>query len=179
MSIQTLRITTRKSPLAMWQAIFVKTQLEKHHSTLAIELIPMTTKGDILDNIAVNSIKDIPATFPNNLGLMAICQRGDPRDAFVSNQYDSLDALPDESIIGTSSLRRQYQLCHTYPNLVIRNLRGNIETRLNKLGNSEYDGIILAAAGLKRLSLETRIPLFWPLPSEHSLPAAGQGAIGI
>ncbi len=108
---------------------------------------------------------------------MAICQRGDPRNAFVSNQYDSLDALPDKSIIGTSSLHRQCQLCNTYPNLVIRNLRGNIKTRLNKLNNTEYDGIILAAAGLKHLGLETRIRM--ALPPEHSLPAVGQGAIGI
>ncbi|WP_032114338.1 hydroxymethylbilane synthase [Candidatus Arsenophonus nilaparvatae] len=203
MSTQTLRIATRKSPLAMWQAIFIKTQLEKHHPTLTIELIPMSTQGDILldtplakiggkglfvkelenallenrADIAVHSIKDIPATFPNNLGLMAICQRGDPRDAFVSNQYDSLDALPAGSIIGTSSLRRQCQLRHTYPHLVIRDLRGNVGTRLSKLDNGEYDGIILAAAGLKRLSLETRIRM--PLPPEQSLPAVGQGAIGI
>lgn len=203
MSTQTLRIATRKSPLAMWQAIFIKTQLEKHHPTLTIELIPMSTQGDILldtplakiggkglfvkelenallenrADIAVHSIKDIPATFPNNLGLMAICQRGDPCDAFVSNQYDSLDALPAGSIIGTSSLRRQCQLRHTYPHLVIRDLRGNVGTRLSKLDNGEYDGIILAAAGLKRLSLETRIRM--PLPPEQSLPAVGQGAIGI
>ncbi|SPP32020.1 Porphobilinogen deaminase [Arsenophonus endosymbiont of Aleurodicus floccissimus] len=203
MSTQTLRIATRKSPLAMWQAIFIKTQLEKYHPTLTIELIPMSTQGDILldtplakiggkglfvkelenallengADIAVNSIKDIPATFPNNLGLMAICQRGDPLDAFVSNQYDSLDALPAGSIIGTSSLRRQCQLRHTYPHLVIRDLRGNVGTRLSKLDNGEYDGIILAAAGLKRLSLETRIRM--PLPPEQSLPAVGQGAIGI
>lgn len=203
MSIQTLRIATRKSPLAMWQAIFVKTQLEKHHPTLTIELIPMSTQGDILldtplakiggkglfvkelenallenrADIAVHSIKDIPATFPNNLGLTAICQRGDPRDAFVSNQYDSLDALPAGSIIGTSSLRRQCQLRHTYPHLVIQDLRGNVGTRLSKLDNGEYDGIILAVAGLKRLNLETRIRM--PLPPEHSLPAVGQGAIGI
>uniref|UniRef100_A0A3B0LZT2 Porphobilinogen deaminase n=1 Tax=Arsenophonus endosymbiont of Trialeurodes vaporariorum TaxID=235567 RepID=A0A3B0LZT2_9GAMM len=203
MSTQTLRIATRKSPLAMWQAIFIKTQLEKHHPALTIELIPMSTQGDILldtplakiggkglfvkelenallenrADIAVHSIKDIPATFPNNLGLMAICQRGDPRDAFVSNQYDSLDALPAGSIIGTSSLRRQCQLRHTYPHLVIRDLRGNVGTRLSKLDNGEYDGIILSAAGLKRLSLETRIRM--PLPPEQSLPAVGQGAIGI
>lgn len=203
MSTQTLRIATRKSPLAMWQAIFIKTQLEKHHLTLTIELIPMSTQGDILldtplakiggkglfvkelenallenrADIAVHSIKDIPATFPDNLGLMAICQRGDPRDAFVSNQYDSLDALPAGSIIGTSGLRRQCQLRHTYPHLVIRDLRGNVGTRLSKLDNGEYDGIILAAAGLKRLSLETRIRM--PLPPEQSLPAVGQGAIGI
>ncbi|CAA2929249.1 hydroxymethylbilane synthase [Arsenophonus endosymbiont of Bemisia tabaci] len=203
MSTQTLRIATRKSPLAMWQAIFIKTQLEKHHPTLTIELIPMSTQGDILldtplakiggkglfvkelenallenrADIAVHSIKDIPATFPNNLGLMAICERGDPRDAFVSNQYDSLDALPAGSIIGTSSLRRQCQLRHTYPHLVIRDLRGNVGTRLSKLDNAEYDAIILAAAALKRLSLETRIRM--PLAPEQSLPAVGQGAIGI
>lgn len=203
MSIQTLRIATRKSPLAMWQAIYVKTQLEKYHTTLTIELIPISTQGDILldtslakiggkglfvkelenallenrADIAVHSIKDIHATFPKNLGLMTICQRGDPRDAFVSNQYNSLDALPVGSIIGTSSLRRQCQLRHIYPHLVIQDLRGNVGTRLNKLDNAEYDGIILAVAGLKRLNLERRIRI--PLPLEYSLPAVGQAAIGI
>ncbi|MFV9996669.1 MAG: hydroxymethylbilane synthase [Arsenophonus endosymbiont of Dermacentor nuttalli] len=203
MSIQTLRITTRKSPLAIWQAIFVKTQLEKYHPTLKIELIPMNTQGDILldthlakiggkglfvkelenalieqrADIAVHSMKDIPVTFPNSLGLMTICQREDPRDAFVSNQYNSLAELPAGSIIGTSSLRRQCQLRHIYPHLIIQDLRGNVGTRLSKLDNGEYDGIILAVAGLKRLGLETRISK--ALPPEHLLPAVGQGAIGI
>ncbi|MFP3019103.1 MAG: hydroxymethylbilane synthase [Arsenophonus sp.] len=203
MSIQKLRITTRKSPLAMWQALFVKKQLKKYHPALTIKLIPTSTQGDILldtplskiggkglfikelenallenrADIAVHSIKDIPSIFPNNLGLIAICQRGDPRDAFISNHYDSLDTLPAGSVIGTSSLRRQCQLRHTYPHLVFQDLRGNIETRLSKLDNAEYTGIILAVAGLKRLSLKTRIRT--PILPEHSLPAVGQGAIGI
>ncbi|MGP1930742.1 MAG: hydroxymethylbilane synthase [Arsenophonus sp. ET-YP4-MAG3] len=203
MSIKTLRITTRKSLLAMHQAIFVKTELKKYHPKLMIELIPISTQGDILidtplfkiggkglfvkelenallknqADIAVHSIKDLPATFPKNLGLIAICQRGDPHDAFISNQYDSLDALPAGSVIGTSSLRRQCQLRYTYPHLIIQNLRGNVETRLNKLDNGEYNGIILAVAGLKRLNLNKRT--YIPLSTEHLLPAVGQGAIGI
>ncbi|MDT9587122.1 MAG: hydroxymethylbilane synthase [Candidatus Arsenophonus melophagi] len=203
MSIKTLRIVTRKSPLAMWQAIYVKRELKKHHPKLMIELIPISTQGDSILNtaltnssrkgsfvkelenallehradIAVHSIKDLPVTLPSNLGLMAICQRGDPRDAFISNHYDSLDVLPAGSIVGTSSLRRQCQLRHIYPHLVIKDLYGNVGTRLNKLDNGESDGIILAVAGLQRLNLETRIRM--PLSPEHLLPAVGQGTIGM
>ncbi|MFP3014200.1 MAG: hydroxymethylbilane synthase [Arsenophonus sp.] len=203
MSIHILRITTRKSPLAMWQAIFVKTQLEKYHPTLTIKVNPMNTQGDILldtplaniggkglfvkdlenellenrADIIVHSVKDIPTIFPNNLGLIAICQREDPRDVFVSNQYQSLDVLPPGSVIGTSSLRRQCQLKHIYPRLIIQDLRGNIGTRLTKLWSGKYNGIILAAAGLKRLGLEQYIRKY--ILPEHLLPAVGQGSIGI
>ncbi|MGP1957927.1 MAG: hydroxymethylbilane synthase [Arsenophonus sp.] len=203
MSIKKIRIATRKSLLAMWQAVFVKTQLKKYHPTLMVELIPMSTQGDILLNIplakiggkglfvkelenallenradiAVHSIKDLPVIFPKNLGLIAICQRQYPYDAFISNIYNSIDEIPIGGTIGTSSLRRQCQLRHIYPHLIIKDLRGNIETRLDKLDNGEYSGIILAEAGLKRLNLKKRIRM--PLLPEHLLPAVGQGAIGI
>ena len=198
-----IRIATRKSPLALWQANFVKQQLMTIHQDLTVELIPMVTKGDLLldsplskiggkglfvkqleqaiiDNeadIAVHSIKDIPAQFPTGLTLAVICQRDDVRDAFISNQYQCLDDLPDGAIIGTSSLRRQCQLRAKYPHLIIKDLRGNVGTRLAKLDNQEYDGIILAAVGLKRLGLQERIKQY--IDTDLILPAVGQGAIGI
>lgn len=198
-----IRIATRKSPLALWQANFVKQQLMTIHQDLTVELIPMVTKGDvlldsplskiggkglfvkqleqaILDNeadIAVHSIKDIPAQFPTGLTLATICQRDDVRDAFISNQYQCLDDLPDGAIIGTSSLRRQCQLRAKYPHLIIKDLRGNVGTRLAKLDNQEYDGIILAAVGLKRLGLQERIKQY--IDTDLILPAVGQGAVGI
>ncbi len=198
-----LRIATRQSPLALWQAHYVKQRLEACHAGLRVELVPMVTRGDvILDtplakvggkglfvkelelallegraDIAVHSMKDVPVDFPEGLGLVTICEREDPRDAFVSNHYDSLDALPQGSIVGTSSLRRQCQLAEYRPDLIIRSLRGNVGTRLSKLDNGEYDAIILAVAGLKRLGLESRIKA--ALSPEQSLPAVGQGAVGI
>lgn len=202
-STNIVRIATRKSPLAMWQANFVKAKLEQLHPNLQVELVPMVTKGDvILDtplakvggkglfvkelelallekraDIAVHSMKDVPVEFPEGLGLVTICEREDPRDAFVSNHFDSIDELPAGSIVGTSSLRRQCQLKELRPDLIIRDLRGNVGTRLSKLDNGEYDAIILAAAGLKRLGLEGRIRV--ALEPEQSLPAVGQGAVGI
>ncbi|WP_165466370.1 hydroxymethylbilane synthase [Enterobacter cloacae] len=198
-----LRIATRQSPLALWQAHYVKQRLEACHTGLRVELVPMVTRGDVildtplakvggkglfvkelelalLENradIAVHSMKDVPVEFPEGLGLVTICEREDPRDAFVSNRYDSLDALPAGSVVGTSSLRRQCQLAERRPDLVIRSLRGNVGTRLGKLDNGDYDAIILAVAGLKRLGLEERIRV--ALPPEQSLPAVGQGAVGI
>ncbi|XTZ38426.1 hydroxymethylbilane synthase [Salmonella enterica] len=198
-----LRIATRQSPLALWQAQYVKQCLEARHTGLSVELVPMVTRGDvILDtplakvggkglfvkelelalledraDIAVHSMKDVPIAFPEGLGLVTICEREDPRDAFVSNRYSSLDELPAGSIVGTSSLRRQCQLAERRPDLVIRSLRGNVGTRLSKLDNGDYDAIILAVAGLKRLGLESRIRQ--PLAPETSLPAVGQGAVGI
>ncbi len=198
-----LRIATRQSPLALWQAQYVKQRLEACHSGLHVELVPMVTRGDvILDtplakvggkglfvkelelalledraDIAVHSMKDVPVEFPEGLGLVTICERDDPRDAFVSNHYDSIDALPPGSVVGTSSLRRQCQLAERRPDLHIRSLRGNVGTRLGKLDNGEYDAIILAVAGLKRLGLDSRIRV--ALPPEQSLPAVGQGAVGI
>ncbi len=200
---RTIRIATRKSKLAMWQAEFVQAELLKHHPQLTVELVPMSTQGDrILDtplakiggkglfikelevamlegraDIAVHSMKDVPVAFPEEFGLHAICERENPFDAFVSNHYDSLDALPHGAVVGTSSLRRQCQIRKHRPDLHIRDLRGNVNTRLAKLDNGDYDAIILAAAGLIRLQLADRIKA--PLPPEISLPAVGQGAVGI
>lgn len=198
-----LRIATRQSPLALWQANFVKDELEKYHPNLTVELVTMVTKGDvILDtplakiggkglfvkelelalleeraDIAVHSMKDVPMSFPEGLGLAVICEREDPRDAFVSNHYASLVELPEGAIVGTSSLRRQCQLMAAYPHLTVKSLRGNVGTRLSKLDNGEYDAIILASAGLIRLGMPERIKSF--ISVEDSLPAAGQGAVGI
>jgi hydroxymethylbilane synthase len=203
MSLNVIRIATRKSPLALWQAEFVKAELERFHEGLTVELLPMSTKGDILldtplakvggkglfvkelevaimegrADIAVHSMKDVPVEFPEGLGLEIICEREDPRDAFVSNHYKSISELPQGAVVGTSSLRRQCQIRAARPDLEIRDLRGNVGTRLGKLDAGTYDAIILAAAGLKRLKLEERIASF--ISAEESLPANGQGAVGI
>ena len=200
---QTIRIATRKSPLALWQANFVKDELEKAHPGLTVELVPMSTKGDrILDtplakvggkglfvkelevamldgraDIAVHSMKDVPMEFPEGLCLAVIAEREDPRDAFVSNKYSSIDKLPKGAIVGTSSLRRQCQVRAKRPDLQIKDLRGNVGSRLGKLDADEYDAIILASAGLIRLKLPERIASF--IEPEIILPAAGQGAVGI
>ncbi len=199
----TIRIATRTSPLAMWQAEYVKSALLARHPHLQVELVPMVSKGDkILDvplakvggkglfvkeletallegeaDIAVHSMKDVPMEFPEGLGLAVICEREDPRDAWVSNTFDSIEELPAGSVVGTSSLRRQSQLLASRPDLQVKFLRGNVQTRLNKLDNGEYDGIILAAAGLLRLEMRERIRNC--LTPEQSLPAGGQGAVGI
>ena len=203
MSVDIVRIATRKSPLALWQAEFVKAQLEHFHPNIKVELVTMVTKGDkILDtplakvggkglfvkeletamlegraDIAVHSMKDVPVEFPEGLGLEVICEREDPRDAFVSNTFKSIDELPEGSVVGTSSLRRQCQIRAARPDLIIRDLRGNVGTRLGKLDAGEYDAIILAAAGLIRLEMNERIASF--IEPEQSLPAVGQGAVGI
>ena len=199
----TIRIATRKSPLALWQAHFVQSRLQQLYPHLQVELLPMSTKGDkILDSplakvggkglfvkeleqailagdadIAVHSMKDVPVEFPDGLGLSIICERDDPRDAFVSSRFPSLAELPAGSRVGTSSLRRQCQLRASRPDLQILDLRGNVNSRLAKLDGGEYDAILLAAAGLKRLGLQERITTL--LPPEQSLPANGQGAVGI
>lgn len=198
-----IRIATRKSALALWQAEHVKARLEQAHPGLTVSLVPMVSRGDklldaplakiggkglfvkeletaLLENeadIAVHSMKDVPMDFPAGLGLYCICEREDPRDAFVSNTFASLDALPAGSVVGTSSLRRQAQLLARRPDLKIQFLRGNVNTRLAKLDAGEYDAIILAAAGLIRLGFEARIRAF--ISAEDSLPAGGQGAVGI
>lgn len=203
MTQQTVRIATRKSALALWQAEYVKAQLEHFHPGINVELVPMTTKGDIildtplakvggkglfvkelevamLENradIAVHSMKDVPVEFPEGLGLEIICPREDPRDAFVSNTIASFADLPQGAVVGTSSLRRQCQIKALRPDLDIRDLRGNVNTRLKKLDNGEYDAIILAAAGLIRLEMPERIREF--IAPEVMLPANGQGAVGI
>ncbi|MBE7374634.1 hydroxymethylbilane synthase [Pseudomonas lopnurensis] len=198
-----IRIATRKSALALWQAEYVKARLEASHPGLEVSLVPMVSRGDklldaplakiggkglfvkeletaLLENeadIAVHSMKDVPMEFPAGLGLYCICEREDPRDAFVSNRYDSLDALPPGSVVGTSSLRRQAQLLARRPDLKIQFLRGNVNTRLAKLDAGEYDAIILAAAGLIRLGFGERIRS--SIGVDESLPAGGQGAVGI
>ena len=198
-----IRIATRKSALALWQAEYVKARLEQAHPGLKVSLVPMVSRGDklldaplakiggkglfvkeletaLLENeadIAVHSMKDVPMDFPEGLGLYCICEREDPRDAFVSNTYSSLDALPEGSVVGTSSLRRQAQLLARRPDLKIQFLRGNVNTRLAKLDAGEYDAIILAAAGLIRLGFEARIRA--SISVDDSLPAGGQGAVGI
>lgn len=203
MSEDTLRIATRKSPLALWQAHYVSNMLQHHHPELKVELVTMVTQGDkILDtplakvggkglfvkelevgmlegraDIAVHSMKDVPVDFPPGLHLATICEREDPRDAFVSNNFSTLDELPQGARLGTSSLRRQSQIAAFRPDLKIIDLRGNVNTRLKKLDDGEYDAIILAAAGLKRLEFEDRITQF--IGTEICLPAIGQGAVGI
>lgn len=198
-----IRIATRKSALALWQAEHVKARLEQAHPDLKVSLVPMVSRGDklldaplakiggkglfvkeletaLLENqadIAVHSMKDVPMDFPEGLGLYCICEREDPRDAVVSNTYASLDALPAGSVVGTSSLRRQAQLLARRPDLKIQFLRGNVNTRLAKLDAGEYDAIILAAAGLIRLGFADRIRS--SISAEDSLPAGGQGAVGI
>ena len=199
----TLRIATRKSPLALWQAEHVAARLRAAHPGLAVELVGMSTQGDrILDSplakvggkglfvkelevalldgradIAVHSMKDVPVEFPDGLHLPVILEREDPRDAFVSNAYARFEDLPQGARVGTSSLRRQCQLAARRPDLVIDSLRGNVNSRLAKLDAGQFDAIILAAAGLKRLGFADRIRC--ELEPETSLPAIGQGAIGI
>lgn len=202
-SLKQLRIATRSSPLALWQAEEVTRRLKALYPDLDVQLVKMTTKGDkILDaplakvggkglfvkelemgmlageaDIAVHSMKDVPVEFPEGLELALIMEREDPRDAFVSNTYDSLSSLPDGAVVGTSSLRRQTQIKEKFPHLKLDWLRGNVNTRLKKLDDDHYDAIILAAAGLKRLGFNDRIRCC--LEPEESLPAIGQGAIGI
>ncbi len=198
-----IKIATRKSPLALWQAEHVSARLRKAHPKLKVELVKMVTQGDkILDtplakvggkglfvkelevgllegdaDIAVHSIKDIPVKFPNGLYMPVILDREDPRDAFVSNTYQCFVDLPQGACVGTSSLRRQSQLLAKRPDLIIKDLRGNVGTRLQKLDDGHYDAIILASAGLTRLGLSQRITEY--MATDLSLPAIGQGAIGI
>lgn len=203
MTKQLLTITTRESPLALWQANWVKKQLEIIHPDLTVQLLGLTTQADkmldipltqvggkglfvkeleeaLLDrraDIAVHSMKDVPMELPNKLALPVMCEREDPRDVFVSNNFSSLSDLPNNAVVGTSSLRRQSQLCALRPDLQFVHLRGNVNTRLAKLDRGEYAAIILAGAGLIRLGLSQRIRQFLTL--EESLPAAGQGVLGI
>ncbi|NVE00575.1 hydroxymethylbilane synthase [Massilia sp. BJB1822] len=198
-----LVIASRESRLAMWQAEHVRARLSLLYPQCSVEILGMTTRGDqILDrtlskvggkglfvkelevamaegraDLAVHSLKDVPMELPEGFALAAVLEREDPRDAFVSSQYASLDELPDGAIVGTSSLRRQSLIAARYPHLVIKPLRGNLDTRLAKLDRGDYAAIILAAAGLKRLGLEQRIRAV--LDPAASLPAAGQGAMAI
>lgn len=198
-----LKIATRQSPLALWQAEHIRTRLQQLHPNLQVELVTFVTQGDkILDtplakiggkglfvkelenalldgraDLAVHSMKDVPMELPEGLHLPVICEREDPFDAFVSNQYQHLDELPQGATLGTSSLRRKCQILQTRPDLNIIDLRGNVGTRLSKLDAGEYDAIILASAGLKRLGLGERIR--HQLLPTVSLPAVGQGALGL
>jgi len=203
MSIRRIRIATRKSPLALWQAEHVRQLLQHSYPALEVELLKMSTQGDkIVDtplakiggkglfvkeleqgllqgdaDIAVHSMKDVPVELPVGLHLAVVLAREEPRDAFVSNHYQRFEDLPRGARIGTASLRRQCQLASLRPDLEILNLRGNVGTRLKKLDDGQYDAIILAAAGLIRLGLEQRIAQ--KIPIEKCLPAIGQGVIGI
>jgi len=198
-----IRIATRESQLALWQAHEVSRLLSLHHPEIEVEIIGMTTEGDrflqtslaaaggkglfvkeleqcLLDNsadIAVHSMKDVPYELPASLEIHAILEREDPRDAFVSNKYKSLADLPINAVVGTSSTRRECQIRALRNDLDIQPLRGNVNTRLKKLDDGEYDAIILASAGLKRLGFEDRIADL--IETDTSLPAIGQGAIGV
>lgn len=200
---QKIVIASRESLLAMWQAKFIRQQLMQLYPQTEVSILGMTTKGDqILDkslskiggkglfikeleqaleerraDIAVHSMKDMPMNVPEGFALAAITEREDPRDAFVSNHHGNLEALPAGSVVGTSSLRRESQLRAQFPHLEVQPLRGNVQTRLRKLDEGQYAAIILAAAGLKRLELSDRITAL--LSPEQSLPAVGQGALGI
>jgi len=201
--IKSIRIGTRKSPLALWQAEYVRDQLLAIDAELHVELVKLTTQGDkmldtslakvggkglfikeleqrLLDrtaDIAVHSLKDVTVDLPEGLALVTYCEREDPRDAFVSNEYPKLDALPEGARVGTSSLRRQCQLRALYPKLQITGLRGNVNTRLSKLDAGEFDAIILATAGLKRLGMQDRIRE--SIAADVLLPAVGQGVVCI
>lgn len=198
-----IRIATRRSPLALWQAEFVAARLRDAHPALTVELAPMSTQGDeILDRslalvggkglftkelelamlegraeIAVHSLKDVPAELPDGMTLAAVLAPADPRDALVSNAYPSFDALPAGARVGSSSQRRQAQLKHRYPHLEFITLRGNVQTRLRKLDDGEYDAIVLAVAGLERLGLADRIRA--PIAPAVCVPAIGQGVLAV
>ena len=196
-------IASRESPLAMWQAEHIRARLQALYPGLEVSILGITTQGDrILDktlnkiggkglfvkelelamqegraDLAVHSIKDVPMDLPEGFALAAICEREDPRDAFVSSRYASLSELPAGAVVGTASLRRESQVRARYPHLLVKPLRGNLQTRLRKLDEGQYDAIILAASGLKRMGLAERIRM--ELSTADSLPAVGQGALGI
>ena len=203
MKIKNITIASRESPLAIWQAEHIKSKINQLHPDIKINIKGFKTQGDVLLNqslatiggkglfikeleqallakkadLAVHSMKDLPMDIPDEFQLTAITERGDPRDAFISNNFNSLDDMPKGTIVGTSSLRRQSQIKATRPDLIIEPLRGNLQTRLKKLDEGQYSAIILAAAGLIRLGLEDRIKKY--LETETSIPAVGQGALGI
>ncbi len=198
-----IRIATRQSRLALWQAEHVKGLIESRHDDVCCEIVGMMTEGDrqadeksakgigkgvfvkalelaLLDgsvDLAVHSMKDVPGELPDGLMIAAICARADPRDALVSNKFDSMEALPQGALVGSSSLRRCLQIGRCFPQLRFADLRGNVETRLRKLDEGQYDALVLAVAGLERLQLAHRISQ--KIPTQVSLPAAGQGAVGV
>jgi hydroxymethylbilane synthase len=200
-----LIIATRQSKLALWQSEFIKEELQKAYPNLEVVLKPMTSKGDkILDtplakiggkglftkeledsmlegtsHIAVHSLKDVPMEFPQGLKLAAITKREDVRDALLSQKYEDIDALPQNAVVGTTSLRRRMQILRYRPDLKIKNLRGNVNTRIRKLKDGEFDAIILASAGIKRLGLQDEVNYFSPINTDIMIPAMGQAALGI
>lgn len=202
-SLERCVIATRESPLAMWQALHIQRVLRDRYPGLQVDLLGMTTRGDqILDktlskvggkglfvkeleaamqqgaaDLAVHSLKDVPMELPEGFELVAVSEREDPRDAFVSPKYQSLDEMPAGAIVGTASLRRELMLRMNYPHLDVRPIRGNVGTRLRKLDAGEFDALVMAAAGLKRLELSDRIRMI--IPDTVSLPSPGQGALGI
>lgn len=201
--MNSIRIGTRRSQLALWQANFVADALRAAHPGLTVELVGITSHGDrtldvplsqvggkglflkeleeaLVDggvDIAVHSMKDVTVTLPDGLHIPTICVREDPRDAFVSNRFASLDEMPPGAVVGSCSLRRRCILRHRYPHLRVENLRGNVNTRLRRLDDGDFDALILACAGLRRLGMAERIRR--ALPPEEFLPAVGQGAVGI
>jgi len=200
-----LIIATRESKLAMWQAEHIQARLQEAHPDLEVAINSMTSKGDqILDtplakiggkglftkeletsmlngesHIAVHSLKDVPMEFPNGLKLAIITKRHDPRDALLSEKYTSIEELPQKAVVGTTSLRRRMQILKIRPDLTIKNLRGNVNTRIKKLKEGQYDAIILASSGIKRLGLQEEIKYFTPISEELMIPAMGQAALGI
>lgn len=203
--MKTLKIATRKSILAMWQSEHIKTRLLKEYKNLDVELISMKTKGDVIldtplakiggkglftkeleesmlrneSDIAVHSLKDVPVNFPDGLVLAAICSREDVRDAMISKKYANFDDLPYGAKVGTTSLRRRMQLLILRPDLNIISLRGNVQTRLKKLNDGEFDAIILAMAGINRLNIKDEVSYIYPFEITQMIPAMGQGALGI
>lgn len=198
-----ITIATRESPLALWQAEHVQALLRERYPEKKVELLGMTTQGDqILDktlskiggkglfvkeleismqkklaHLAVHSLKDVPMELPEGFVLAAVSQREDPRDAFVSNRYESLESMPAGSVVGTASLRRELMLRSRFPHLKVKPVRGNVGTRLKKLDSGEYDALVMASAGFKRLGLKDRIREI--ISDDVSLPSPGQGALGI
>ena len=202
-SLERCVIATRESPLAMWQALHIQRVLRERYPGMQVDLLGMTTRGDqILDktlskvggkglfvkeleaamqqgeaDLAVHSLKDVPMELPEGFELVAVSEREDPRDAFVSPKYNSLDEMPAGAVVGTASLRRELMLRMNYPHLDVRPIRGNVGTRLRKLDAGEFDALVMATAGLKRLELGERIRMI--IPDTVSLPSPGQGALGI
>ena len=200
-----LIIATRGSRLALWQSEYIKAKIEERHKNVSVKLSVMKTQGDkildtplakiggkglftkeledaMLDNrahIAVHSLKDVPVVFPKGLKLGAITKREDVRDAMLSEKYSRIEALPKGAVVGTTSLRRRMQLLNSRDDLVIKNLRGNINTRIDKLKRGEFDAIILAVAGVKRLELQNEAKYFCEIDTDFMIPAMGQAALGI
>ena len=203
--MEKLVIATRRSQLALWQSEYVKSLLQKHYPDMEIELQEFTTKGDkILDvplakiggkglftkelevamlegtaHLAVHSLKDVPTQFEDGLQLAAVTKRFDPRDAMLSNKYTSLEDLPQGAIVGTTSLRRRMAIKMLRPDIVLKDLRGNINTRIAKLNAGEYDAIILAATGIQKLQIEDEVKYFTPISTDIMIPSMGQATLGI